>query len=382
MVFNFEGAMDSPSLSYVSLSSSHEESLPPWFIICSSHQQGKMNDMGQGPYQLYGENGRHWFNFITVQDQGLFQLWGSLEERTIILGLIHDQPKLNFWYHICFEINTELQWMSVAVNGYLITNMTHAEGIGNNVPVQLGNKISLGKWKNTFNDYEEQFYWRVTNLQIFSDGLNISVLSGSPCSNNGDLLSWDTMDWTVTGSGVSQLEIEQESLCTEEEAYSLAIPIRMTQLQAINTCHKLGYGWMTGATNPEQLMSFVRDFQRKTLDKCSNVWTPYSDQTEEGFYINLEDLTPLNYSSWNIGQPNGQRLENAVLINLAAKNMGKSLEDVSKDIEECFSCSSTKLVSLKLLGVCRWTFLDDQYFLIENENYGVHFTGLTSCDIR
>ena len=93
-VFNFDQARDGQNLSYATLSSQHVEFIPPWFIICLSHQVGKMDDMS--PYQLYGSDGRPWFAFIFSQDINVFYIWGYFDKRSMLLRIINDEPQLYF----------------------------------------------------------------------------------------------------------------------------------------------------------------------------------------------------------------------------------------------------------------------------------------------
>ena len=132
----------------------------------------------------------------------------------------------------------------------------------------------------------------------------------------------------------------------------------------------------------EHLVSFTKDFKVKTNGKCSYVWTPFSDEAKDGIFINMEDLTPLNYSAWYGGQPNGFRHETAVTIWLKADNIEKSYFDRPDHNEACVSCFTTRHLNLHLLGACKWTLLDSQFFPVVHKNDGIVFAGLESSEIR
>ena len=379
-VFSFEKSRSSENISYVSLDRWDGDILPSWFIICSSHQVGRFDNMA--PYHIYGANGAPWFSFILSQDIDVFYVWGYFgENHTMLLGLIDEEPRLYFWYHICFEMDTKLSLISTAINGEMIANMSHPM-LGYNVAPSLEGYISLGKWKNPNRQNEEQFHWTISNIQVYAGGLDIMKLSAFPCSSKGDILTWETMTWTVVGDGVSRQDKDPETVCSKTNQRNLAIPVNMNRKNAMNICRKLGRSYMTAALNLEHLAAFTIEFSEKTGGACTYIWTPYSDWSQEGVFINLEDKTPLNYSAWYEGQPNGFRLEDAIQIKLNVKDVKKSYWDKWQNREACFSCSSTRLLILHLLGVCQWTLLDFQYFPIEDKKGGIVFIGLQSSEIR
>ena len=101
-------------------------------------------------------------------------------------------PRLNYWYHICLEVDTKHSKITAAVNGELMgtvekTNIT-------NSPTNL--QMVLGK------RFKEQLQGSVTNIQVFtvSAGHNTTALSAKPSGLQGDLLAWHAGDWKVEGA--------------------------------------------------------------------------------------------------------------------------------------------------------------------------------------
>ena len=114
---------------------------------------------------------------------------------------------------------------------------------------------------------------------------------------------------------------------------------------AIDTCIALGQGKMTFVNDAEELKDFFGKFQDTVLpDLCRAIWTPFSDQEEEGTYRNLIDPTIPTFIPWARGQPNGAHTENQVSIRWKEKSI-------------CSACSLSEDFSLTLWGACRDTLI-------------------------
>ena len=64
------------------------------------------------------------------------------------------------------------------------------------------------------------------------------------------------------------------------------------------------------------VQAFTEWFQRRTNGSCSWLWTPYSDQEEEGVFLNMNNQEQASLLPWNQNQPNGGREENFAKISL------------------------------------------------------------------
>ena len=85
-----------------------------------------------------------------------------------MLGRI-ENPALDFWYHICLDLDTSKDTVSAAVNGAVVGQDVDlgGEGMAAEMAKELKNNLVVGKWNYTFEGVEEQFVWSVTNLEIF-----------------------------------------------------------------------------------------------------------------------------------------------------------------------------------------------------------------------
>ena len=199
-VAHFEESPSGSEISSLILSNSSEVPLPDIFILCTSHQQSRMDN--KGFYHIYGEDGQPWMSthFETVSGtHNSVGLWGTFGGMWIYFGKI-TEPKLFFWYHICQKVDTSQGRISVSVNGHQRATNISAENLKRNKPRVLGGRIVVGKAtqvSTTKDPIDQQFLGSVSNVNIFSAGnLSIEVLSSNnTCNVEGDVLPWSSAFW-------------------------------------------------------------------------------------------------------------------------------------------------------------------------------------------
>ena len=367
-VFHFS-AQSSPTepLSYLSLSPDPVIPLPEVFVFCISHQQSKMDN--RGFYHLYGADGKPWMKLKFGIGSGIHNsvgLWGPFGSRWMYFGDV-EEPKLYFWYHMCHSVDTVRGLLSVSLNGRRMGTDVKVTNLMENRPTQLGGRLVLGKTtkvSTTLDYYDEQFSGFITNVNVFSaSNRSIDFLSSNACWVEGDVLAWSTSSWTQAGAGVTEKVESAGNICSGQGRYHLGLPVGLDQQRAVEACDKLGHGRMTVSNTEEELRQFVEWFGRKLPGMCSNIWTPYSDETLEGSYVSLEDGSKPSFLPWAPGQPNGANTENGIEIRPDWRNKSlpiyyydqNSLRGLEKFV--CSSCSLNSHFSLQLKGVCEYTFM-------------------------
>ena len=394
------------SISYLELDASPPVELPSIFILCTSHKQTKMDSTGF--YHIYGASGEPWmttkFGTPTGIDNAI-GLWGPFGDEWTYFGNIV-KPKLFFWYHMCHLVDTVRGVLSVSVNGLRMATDVAVKNLKFNRPARLNKKMVLGKWVKTSATsalVDEQFLAFVSNVNVFTLGnLSIDHLSANACGNEGDVLAWSSASWISTGQGLREVEEEVANVCSGEGRYNLGLPIGLDQQQAVETCRKLGRGRMTVSNSEEELREFVTWFVRKLPGRCSNIWTPYSDEAKEGLFVSLEDDSQPSFLPWAPGQPNGAQTENGLDIRLDTRNNDLPVyyydQNSKKGIDDfiCTSCSIEEFFSLKLKGVCEHTYMGesdtsikhlififkDTIYVIQNTNEHIIYLGWESSSIR
>ena len=113
-------------------------------------------------------------------------------------------------------------------------------------------------------------------------------MSGSLCDSvdlEGSLLSWEEMEWEVSGDSVFPVEVEREEVCSQSGDHLILLPALLSYQEASSTCAKLGEAAVGGPRDPANL-SNLTSWYGGSLLSCSSVWTPYTDQDQEGIFIN------------------------------------------------------------------------------------------------
>ena len=208
-------------ITYMSLASEDDITVPDKFIFCSSHKQTRMDK--KGFYQIYGAGNEPWMStkFALGSDgPNSVGFWGAFGSTWIYLGDI-PEPKLYFWYRMCHQVDTVRGVLSVSINGHRMATNVSVDTLTRNKPKTLNNNLVIGKMTQvslTKGLVEEQFASYVSNLGLFSASRHsIDSLSGPGCSQEGDLLAWSAATWHQTGAGpVKATEEGMASLCSGE----------------------------------------------------------------------------------------------------------------------------------------------------------------------
>ena len=113
--------------------------------------------------------------------------------------------------------------------------------------------------------------------------------------------------------------------------------------------------------DPEMLIKYVAWYKNTTGGRCKRIWTPLSDQTEEGLFLNMNDNTTVESPAWDNGKPDGGKDENFVVIDL-----DKGAEGVLNDVPEinklsCSSCLLSSFLLLKLDGLCKDSLIGKRF---------------------
>ena len=264
-------------------------------------------------------------------------VWVELDGNWKIQGTLK-RPRLGAWLHICIQVDPQRNEYSSAVNGEVMgtfsTNMTGA-------PRSLNMSIA---------DRQRQFLGSVSNVQIFTDsaGQNIQELSGKPCMHTGDILSWNPEDWKVEGSHLQLVEEDKESVCEQQDNYLVAIPVEMDIMEALEICRdKLNRSILPYQADLTSLQSFAT-WYTNTVGAFDKIWVPFSDDKQEGVFLNLNDQTEAVFLPWGISQPNGGSGQNYVSF---SHNL--DYRDNPADREGIWSsCLLDSSLLLRLDGLC------------------------------
>ena len=352
-VFTFSGTFyPRAPPSFASLTRNVE--LPDTFILCSSSRQARIDD--RGIFSILGQDGSQWLTLSFWQHPKIVILWAFWDDGWYRLGII-ENPRLNYWYHVCLQVDTPRNQITAVVNGKLVGT---ANGGMTNSPTTL--QMAIGKWKSRekTGKKEEQFEGSVTNIQLFSISphQNITKLSSDPCGLVGDLLAWRSEDWRVEGERWLLVEEVEESVCDEGTNYTVAIPVEMGINEALDICRKkLNNSYIPYQNTLESVKKYGAWYSNITGGACSSVWTPFSDEKNEGNFVNMNNGLEANLF-WTKTQPNGGRDQNYVVMS--------SLSHLYTDVQQqafavCTSCLLDKSLLLRLDGLCKDSNIGDKH---------------------
>ena len=272
------------------------------------------------------------------------------------------------------DIDTLGGSMDTAINGKVVSRgVKFGEGVAEGMTRDLQGKFKLGKWNYTFTGVEEQFVWSVTNLQIFkgSDSLDLAKLTEDLCTSQGDFLAWKEMKWKVMG-GMEKVDEAEDNVCKQATTYRLLIAGTKDQQEAIAACDKLGHGSMVEAAKREEIKEVVTWVEeRQGQAKCATLWTPLTDQSEEGVFESLVSGKAQCDLAWGPGQPNGDTTENSVRI----MSENQLLEDVDSTKSDCFVCNLQRSFAAQLRGGCKSAKLERLFYLRNTEEGGLVYQG-------
>ena len=283
-------------------------------------------------------------------------------------------PTWNFFYHICMDIDTIEGSMDTAINGKVASNgVKLGEGVAEEMTKKMQGKLVVGKWNYTFTGKEDQFVWSVTNFQIFkgSDSLDLAMLTEDLCNRQGDYLAWERMKWKVEGE-MEEVEERAEKVCSQATTYRLLLSETTEQQEAIATCDKLGHGNLEEAGNMEEIKELVGWVGTRQWEaKCLSLWTPFTDQSEEGVFKSLLSGNVRDDLAWAPGQPNGDTIWNSVRIITETE----LLEDVASSKSDCFVCRLQTSFAAQLRGGCKAAKLERLFYLSNTEEGGLVYEG-------
>ena len=345
-IFTFDSSPTSPATpSYAQLVK--DVQLPnDSFILCSSVKQARFEDFSF--FSVDGSDAQEWLK-IRLQTFGnevkLGLLWHGSFHR---VGMLQD-PRLDYWYHICARVDLDARQIEVAVNGQVmgraskenVNDSKFAESIPSRLKMKLG--VAFAK---------PQFHGSVANIRVFKDG-NLADLSRFPCKNRlNAILTWETKSWEMVGSDCSLTEEFDDIFCDISNNYNLAITSKISFQESLDICKKkLNNSIIPFQEEHELFLKYVTWHNVTSGGTCSHIWTPFSDEYSEGTFMNMNmnNNTRTTVQFWADNEPNGDNDENFVQIS----RLAKGLNDAASNLLSCSSCSISSSLLLQLDGRCR-----------------------------
>ena len=151
---------------------------------------------------------------------------------------------------------------------------------------------------------------------------------------------------------------------------------------------------MPGIPNRETGGVLTDFFSKTSLDKKDGQWVPYpggcnkfhlpyTDETEEGLWLDQNTGQPIEFTEWTQGQPNGRETENCALVNLKIKQADRMWYDGPCSQPGCTLCSRPSQPILRLRGLCKESKLTNVFTPV-NKGYrgNLGYMGLHTTNIE
>ena len=376
-VFSFNSSDDNdPPSSAVLLQNPPRQALPNKFTVCFAMKQDKIE--GRSPLLIRDRNGQPWIALSIWNQGGQLGLWGEVGKRDWKMFHLFEKP-WKFWSHICGEIDTLSGNISVSIDGRPSVTKTF-DKLREGKPTNLDQKLQIGfSDTDVENGGKRSFRGQVSNvhIHILDESKPLEFLSKKPCEIKGSYLAWSDMTFKRNGNNVHQLEETEKEVCSvQTNFYNVALPGKMTWVQANHLCKALGRGTMTEIKDEADLTKFANQM-RKIPGLCPTVWLPLADEKSEGVWENTNLNLESKFLRWADGQPNGLRTQNHAALFIETLHFG----DFNAEELHCAACTLNSTAMLTLRGVCKNSYLGKLY-IVCRISMSIAFTDTTFVAIH
>ena len=153
-----------------------------------------------------------------------------------------------------------------------------------------------------------------------------------------------------------QTKIQTTEICTGSDPEDILFPWPTTMTEGKHLCQKYR-GKSTIITSAEMRVKLFSQMDKfKDLEGCPwpkcVAWTGFSDEDEEGKFVDINEGKALSFRPWALGAPNGKRKENCAISN-----------KLSPDWYDA-PCENSYLSFCKIEGISRFHLRGDKCSLI------------------
>ena len=221
----------------------------------------------------------------------------------------------------------------------------------------------------------------ITNVHVYSRVLTfeemIQFTGDKVCSQNGDYLAWDTMEWKLYGNASLEATIDGSCENHIKETQQFLINENFSWQSCMDLCPKMQQGEVPSPENLLEISSLM-NWAKQIDSSVLEMWVPFTDEEKEDSWVNF--YTRQLFTSekhFRKNQPNGGRLQNCMTVRK------DGFEDVPCDdgiiVNKC-PCKFNAKPILKLRGLCPKSYLDQYYTLYQGNQLA--FNGLSDTKIE
>ena len=129
-------------------------------------------------------------------------------------------------------------------------------------------------------------------------------------------MNWNEAEWDIQNLNVENMEFDK--ICKTQAKQHLLIHGQRTP-----QAHKLLCSSLNGTISSVADSESIKQLNNTIKLQPRRFLTPWSDNDQEGIFVNVDTGLPLENSvaNWNPGEPNGGTLENCVVVLLSSGKM-------------------------------------------------------------
>ena len=164
-------------------------------------------------------------------------------------------------------------------------------------------------------------------------------------NTNGDIVNWNEAEWSTKNIIVQTMDMNE--ICQTHKRHIL-LQGRRTPNEHKVLCNSLN-GTISTPGNTDDIEKLAEIIKMHPSGHAvKRFWTGWSDEEEEGVFINVDTGLPLSSSkeNWYPGEPNGGALENCI----AVKNITGRMYDFPCHVNYHGLCYITSRPRMKIRG--------------------------------
>lgn len=387
---------------YVVLANDPVSNLPPAFTVCSSlflHHMSTNKDL----VQLFQEDGSHW---IHMEIEQLRNFNDFTEKVTLNFnGKSHNFWNTNLpihphsWYHAFLGLDAEYGHLRAVINGYTVVDevIPSFKDSQDKRPRSLVGKLKVFKVAQLGYWYQSRGIF--SNMNVYGSLLSLDAMvlitNGNKCGESGDYLSWDNMEWNISGS-VEQGSISIEELCYRENTSMILLnDIFLLFEDCMTFCPKLNKARSPLTRTRAQFENLITWVQKTTTNPENKEfypgvigganWISLTDEDEEGNWIDYYTKEKIKDAREMIvgGELNGGTKENCAIMVLMWNGWNDWQCTINKNQPIACACQHPQEMYLRLRGLCQDSNID-QYYVPRNKpkNGAIIYVGLSMSVIE
>lgn len=269
----------------------------------------------------------------------------------------------NLWHHLCVAYSKDESKVMLVKDGKVYKNDIDPRLKNVEVPSKVLESIYFGRCKdNGCSDHVGS----VTDFNLWDFAYSVDqMVKWTTCGikTQGNVIDWQTATWKV--ENMDELVVEYEKICLPDKLGLTLFPNKVNFSSAMELCRSV----QGSLVHIENVVTETKVKNiLKTRTSCANEsWIDLWDQWSEGIFNSAENptliLSNISYQNWDLGEPNGDTVENCVAYKRGVWN------DYScGDQQLCSVCDIQSIPIFTMRGLCYGSSFDHHYSWTGNDS--------------